>query len=100
MAQTLIWSNESLDDIDNIAEFIARDSLYYAQQVVEAIFNRAIQLEEQPESGRKVPELSNPQVREIFVYSYRLIYQTKKDEIAILGVIHGKRLIDNIERFN
>jgi addiction module RelE/StbE family toxin len=100
MAQTVIWSNESLDDIDSIAEFIARDSLYHAQRVIEIIFERVEQLAEQPESGRRVPELNNPHVREIFVYSYRLIYEVKKEEIAVLGVIHGKSLLENTERFN
>jgi plasmid stabilization system protein ParE len=36
MAAELIWSDESLDDIDAIAEFIARDSLHHAGRVVES----------------------------------------------------------------
>ena len=100
MAHSIIWSNESLDDIDNIAEFIARDSLYYAQHVVEAIFGRITQLVDQAESGRIVPELNTPQIREIFIYSYRIIYEVKKEEIAVLGVIHGRMLLEDIERFN
>jgi len=28
MAQSVIWSQESLDDLDSIAEYISRDSLY------------------------------------------------------------------------
>ncbi|MHB8913161.1 MAG: hypothetical protein ACYC42_11055 [Lysobacter sp.] len=35
MAAELIWSSESLDDIDAIAQFIGRDSLHHAQRVVE-----------------------------------------------------------------
>lgn len=38
MAAELIWSSESLDDIDAIARFIARDSPHHAQRVVEALF--------------------------------------------------------------
>gem|GEM_PF-5891489 len=30
MAQPVIWSDESLSNIEGIAEYIARDSLYYA----------------------------------------------------------------------
>ena len=56
MAQTLIWSQESLDDIDSIAEYISRDSLYHAQQVVETIFEHGSNVLDQPESGRKVPQ--------------------------------------------
>jgi len=100
MAQTVIWSKESLDDIDGIAQFISRDSLYHAQQVVEHVFERGDKLPEQPESGRKVPELNDPQVRECFIYSYRLIYEIKETEITILGVIHGQRLLESVERFD
>ena len=39
MAAALIWSSESLDDIDAIAQFIARDSLHYAQSVVDGLFD-------------------------------------------------------------
>ena len=38
MATELIWSSESLDDLDAIAEFIARDSPHHAQRVVETLF--------------------------------------------------------------
>lgn len=38
MAAELIWSSESLDDTDAIAQFIGRDSLHHAQRVVEGLF--------------------------------------------------------------
>lgn len=99
MAQILIWSQESLDDIDSIAEYIARDSLYYAQHVVEAIFERGDTLHDQPKSGRKVPELDDANVREHFIYSYRLIYEIIDTDITVLGIIHGRRLLESVERF-
>jgi plasmid stabilization system protein ParE len=30
-------------------------------------------------------------VREVFVYSYRLIYEVKQRDIEVLAVIHGRR---------
>ena len=77
MAQALIWSQEALGDIESIAEFISRDSPYHAQQVVERILELGESLPEQPKLGRVVPELNNPEVRERFIYSYRLIYELK-----------------------
>lgn len=99
MVKTVVWSQESLDDINNIAEYISRDSLYHAQLVVENIIERGANLKDQPESGRKVPELDNPLVRECFIYSYRLIYEINGRNIHILGVIHGKRLLESTGRF-
>lgn len=100
MAQTLSWSQEALDDIDNIAQYISRDSLYYAQQVVEKLFDLGDQIPDNPQSGRVVPELNDINVRERFMFSYRLIYELRGNSICVLGVIHGKRLLESVERFN
>lgn len=45
-------------------------------------------------------ELTDPKVRERFLYSYRLIYDLSDEEIHILAVIHGRRLLESLERFN
>lgn len=100
MAQSLIWSREALDDIDRIAEYIGRDSLHHAQQVVERLFNLADELPVNPRLGRIVPELADPNVRERFLYSYRLIYELTNETIHVLAVIHGKRLLESVERLN
>ena len=102
MAQDIVWSEESLDDIDGIAEFISRDSAYYAERVVATLFSAGESLSEHPERGRVVPELGDPDVRELFIYSYRLLYRIVREEreIRILAVIHGKRLLESVERFS
>jgi toxin ParE1/3/4 len=99
MAQTLIWSHEALDDIDRIADYISRDSRYHAQQVIERLFDLADELPGHPKLGHIVPELADPNVRERFLYSYRLIYELTAEAIHILAVIHGKRLLESVERF-
>jgi plasmid stabilization system protein ParE len=99
MAQTLrlIWSDAALEDIDEIAEYIHRDSPHYAQRVVEALFAATDLLPEQPRIGRVVPELGQQNIRERFVYSYRVIYEIQPEELHILAVIHGKRLLEAVE---
>lgn len=39
-------------------------------------------------------------MRERFVYSYRLIYELQDESIHVLAVIHGKRLLESVERFS
>ena len=48
--------------------------------------------------GREVPEVQNPAIREIAVYSYRMIYRLNapSDQILIIAIIHGRRLIDTL----
>lgn len=97
MAATVIWSQEALDDIDAIADYISRDSLYHAQRMVEAFFELGDSLVDHPQAGRVVPELNRPNVRERFLYSYRLLYEIGEERIDILAVIHGKRLLESLE---
>jgi plasmid stabilization system protein ParE len=58
---------------------------------VEKVLATSRTLNEFPERGRVVPELADPNVRELFVKEYRLVYSIEKSRIIILGLIHGKR---------
>ena len=42
-----------------------------------------------------MPELGNADIRERFLYSYRLIYEIESGHINIMAVIHGKRLLES-----
>jgi len=55
-----------------------------------------VKIPEQALIGRIVSEICDKNVRERFVYSYRLIYRIKGYTITILAVIHGKRLLENM----
>ena len=100
MAAALIWSDEALEDIDAIAQFITRDSAHHAQRVVEAVFELGDVILAHPKAGRVVPELNDPTVRERFLYSYRVTYEIEAERIAVLAVLHGRRLLESIgERF-
>lgn len=97
MAGPLIWSSESLEDIDAIAQFIARDSRHHAQRVVEVLLALGDAIEAQPLAGRAVPELGQSAVRERFLYSYRVIYEISAARITVLAVLHGRRLLESDE---
>jgi len=94
------WSPEAIEDLESIAEYIGRDSEFYAHAVATRIVEMARSIESLPRSGRVVPELGDEKIRERFIYSYRLIYHVQERRILIVAVIHGKRLIENIsDRF-
>ena len=40
-----------------------------------------------------VPEYDDENLRELIVYSYRIIYRLGQDEVLIVAVIHGKRVL-------
>mgnify|MGYP000647941363 FL=1 len=94
------WSPEATEDLESIAEYIARDSKFYARSVVSKILTVSRKIPEQPMIGRVVPEIGEKEIRERFVYSYRVVYRIKNSTITIVAIIHGKRLLENVsERF-
>jgi len=38
-----------------------------------------------------VPEIGNEAIRELSLYSYRIIYEIKRQDVIILAVIHRRR---------
>lgn len=44
-----------------------------------------------PQRGRLVPEYQDPKVGELFVGSYRLIYEHNDDTVTIIAFVHGAR---------
>ena len=94
MAGPLIWSSESLEDIDAIAQFIARDSRHHAQRVVEALLALGDAIAPQPLAGRAVPKLGPSAVRERFRYSYTVLYEASSARVTDLAVLPRRRLPD------
>jgi len=91
MARKVIWAYTAEEDLDSAAEYIHKDSPVYAASFVDRALNAGRSLDKFAERGRIVPELNEENIREIFVYSYRLIYRIEGDQISVLALIHGYR---------
>ena len=61
--------------------------------MVDKITRRSVQIASHPLSGRKVPEYDSEAIRELIEQPYRIIYRIKQDQIDVLAVIHGARLL-------
>jgi len=85
------WSLVTTADLREIYAFIKKDSQFYAQKVANEIIAKSEALESFPNMGRVVEELNDPNLREIIVYSYRLIYQISTDGIEIVTLVHSRR---------
>ena len=90
----IIWSPLAVDRVAEIASYISKDSSSEDVKWVRKIFSSVKRLESFPESGRLVPEIKNPSIREIIHGNYRIIYQITGKEIEILTVRNFKRKID------
>ena len=87
----IIWSPSALEDVNSIAEFIARDSVDRAALFVARLLEAIDRLQDYPRSGRVISEISDKSCREIMYGSYRIMYRLEGDDIWITGVVHGAR---------
>jgi len=97
MEYRVTWSPEAVEDLESIAEYIERDSSFYAQAVVSKVLEMTRNIREVPLIGRMLPEIGDENIRERFIYSYRVVYKIENQQILIVAIIHGKRLLENIE---
>ena len=93
MARKVEWTDPAWDDLAGIAEYIARDSEYYAAAFIQEIKEAAASLAEFAERGQIVPEFRDTSIRELLVQSYRLVYRISEKRVVILTLIHGARRI-------
>jgi len=85
------WTEPALLDLENIRDYIRRDSEYYAVRFAEKIIEAVESLEKFPEMGRTVPEVEEETIRELLLHNYRIMYRVEADRILVLTVIHGAR---------
>lgn len=91
---SVIWTLQSLQDIERIAAYISTDSPKSAQLQVKLFFKAVKILESFPKIGFIVPEADATNIREIIVGSFRIIYQiTSKENVDVLTVHHSYRLL-------
>lgn len=91
MDRRVIWTETAWRDLEQVIGYIARDSSHYAASFAREVRDASRSLSRFAERGRTVPELGQPDVREIFVRSYRLVYSLSGETLHILGLIHGAR---------
>lgn len=91
MARTVRWTEAAITDLAEAAEFIARDSPFYAASLVREARSAALSLKTFAHRGRIVPEYDSPDIHEIFVKSWRFIYRTTDDQVFVLAFVHGAR---------
>lgn len=91
MARTVRWTESAAKDLDEAAHFIGRDSRFYAKALVREARAAARSLRTLADRGRVVPEFDAPDIRELFIRSYRLIYRVTASRVFILAFVHGAR---------
>lgn len=87
----VIWSEPAKADLKSIHDYIAASSPYYGKKVVQDIVAKSDNLVSMPLMGKVVSELNDEHIREISVYSYRILYEVRNERVFVLAVIHFRR---------
>ena len=92
----IIWTESAIQDLNDIGDFIAKDSKRYAELTVTKLFESVDILETHPKAGKMVPELNDDSFRELIRGSYRIVYnRVDQYRIDILTVHRSSRLLGN-----
>jgi plasmid stabilization system protein ParE len=91
MATEVVWTLRARQDLRNVVLYIARDNPMAAQSFRQRILDKVEQLHSFPESGRVVLERRAPNIREVIVPPYRIVYRFKAESVRVevLRIWHG-----------
>lgn len=102
----LRWTAKAIADLEAIREFIGRSSPRYGVLVASRLARACTQLRRHPASGRVVPELERPDVRELVRGSYRIVYRLvgapdAPDAVAeVLTVFRASRQVPSAQELD
>ncbi|MGY6743828.1 MAG: type II toxin-antitoxin system RelE/ParE family toxin [Cecembia sp.] len=86
------WTDQSVTDLKEIAEYIKKDSVTYARLQVNRLRSKPTILKTNPYSGQKLDFLNDENIRMLTEGSYLIIYKIIDiNRIDILTVHHAAR---------
>lgn len=87
----LVWSELALQRLIDIREGLAEKDPRAANTLLRVLLARAEQLEDFPNLGRVVPELSGSEYRELIERQYRIVYRVREKTVEVATVFEGYR---------
>lgn len=94
------WTDTAIQDLNDIGDYIAKDSQRYAEITLIRLFESVDILENHPLSGKITPEFNNESIRQLIRGNYKIVYHIVNDSrIDIITVHHCARLLENTKPF-
>lgn len=88
------WTEHAYAQLEEAMAFIALDRPPVAAEWLERILDSASRLADFPDLGRVVPETKRNDIRELIISPYRLIYRRDPEAVAVVMVLHERRILD------
>ncbi len=96
MAYQIRWAPRAASNLEDICNYIARDSEYYAAFFAKKVNEIIKAIPPFPKAGRTVPEYGDKNLREKIYKNYRIVYRIKGELIEIVAICHGAKPLDDI----
>lgn len=90
----VLWSHTAQQDLTEIIEYIAQDSVGNALEILHKLEAKAALLLTLPSRGRIVPELlctGVSQYRELICAPWRIVYRIENQRVLIMAVLDSRR---------
>lgn len=90
----VLWTDTAQQDLTEIVEYIAQDSLDEALAILHKLETKAALLVTLPNRGRIVPELLHTgisQYREFISSPWRIIYRVESQRVMVMAVLDSRR---------
>src|ERR1051326_2430212 len=92
MALEVEWTTTAKGDFKKILNYIAKDSVVNTQRVAEKIRKKIELIRGHPGVGHHATAYKSERVRQVTVFSYRIIYELIANRLIIKRIVHGARL--------
>lgn len=89
----LIWTEPALEDLGQIADYIALDDSTAAKRLVRRVFNKAELLQDFPEMCPVPHDLPDSRYRHLVVRPLRIFYRIEGDSVFVVYVMRSERLL-------
>jgi plasmid stabilization system protein ParE len=96
MAYKIRWSPRAASNFEDICNYIAKDSEYYAALFAKKVNAIVKAIPQFPKAGRIVPEYGDETLREKIYENYRIVYRLKEEFVEVVAICHGAKPLGNI----
>jgi toxin ParE1/3/4 len=90
----LEWSPLAFRRTHEISEHIRQDNPAAAEAWLQGLFRVIDRVVSFPDSGRVLPEVGKPEIREMLYGEFRIVYRRTAKRVSIITIRHGRQLID------
>ena len=97
MDYTVVLSPKAVRDLETIVRYIALNNSEAASKIGQNLLNKTRELRQFPFKGQQVPEFSSPDIRQIILKPYRIVYRVEEDKrrISVARFWHSSQ--ENLE---